>query len=153
MTKASPVQQESRSNPAPNAFIGRAEAPTDAELAAALAATKPLWDGLIAEMAERFKVPVQEWRSYSLKSGWALRLLRGKRTILWMAPCEGSFRVMFSLGEKAVLAARRSGLSAQTMRIIDESPKYPEGTGVRLSIQRASDIAAVRKLAAIKLEN
>lgn len=127
--------------------------PTDADLAAALGTTKPLWDGLTAEMAERHHVAVQEWRSYSLKSGWALRLQRGKRTVLWMSPCQGSFRVAFSLGEKAVLAARRSGLSARLMQTIDESPRYPEGTGVRLPIKKASDIAAVRKLAAIKLAN
>ena len=73
----------------PNAFIGREETPTDADLAAALGTAKPLWDRLIAEMAERHGVALQEWRSYSAKFGWALRLKRGKRTILWMAPCEG----------------------------------------------------------------
>ena len=77
------------SEPAPNAFIGRAEAPTDADLAATLGAAKRFWDELIADMADRHGVAVQEWRSYSRKTGWALRLKRGKRTILRMAPCEG----------------------------------------------------------------
>jgi hypothetical protein len=137
----------------PNAFIGRAERPTDADLAGALGATKPLWDGLIADMAHRHDVAIQEWKSYSLKAGWALRLKRAKRTILWMAPCEGSFRVSFILGERAVLAARQSGLSARLLKIIDEAPKYPEGTGVRLLIKGPKDMAAVRKLAVAKLEN
>jgi hypothetical protein len=138
---------------APNAFIGMAEIPTDAALAGALGAMKPLWDGLIAEMAERHGAGIQEWKSYSLKSGWALRLKRAKRTILHMAPCEGSFRVAFILGERAVLAARQSRLSARLLKIIDEAPKYPEGTGVRLHIKGPKDISAVRKLAVIKLEN
>ncbi len=138
---------------APNAFIGRTERPTDADLAVALGATKPLWDGLIRDMADRHGVAIQEWNSYSLKAGWALRLKRAKRTILWMAPCEGSFRVSFILGERAVLAARQSGLSARLLRIIDEAPRYPEGTGVRLHIKGPRDIPAVRKLAVVKLEN
>jgi hypothetical protein len=39
------------------------------------------------------------------------------------------------------------------VRIIDEAPKYPEGTGVRLHIKGPRNIPAVRKLAVIKLEN
>ena len=85
---------------------------TAADLATALGTTKPLWDGLIAEMADRHGVAIQEWSSYSVKAGWALRLKRAKRTILWMSPCESSFRVSFILGERAFLAARKSALSA-----------------------------------------
>lgn len=138
---------------APNAFIGRTEKPTDADLAAALGPTKPLWDGLISEMADLHDVAIQEWSSYSVKAGWALRLKRAKRTILWISPCEGSFHVTFILGAKAVVAARQSRLSARLLRIIDEAPKYPEGTGVRLHIKRLKDIPAVRKLAVVKLAN
>ena len=137
----------------PNAFIGRAEKPTDAELAAALGVTKPLWDGLLTEMAERHGATVQEWRCFSPKTGWALRLKRAKRTIVWMAPCEGCFRVSFLLGGKAVLAARQSGLSVRMLKILDEAPRYPEGTGIRLQIKGAKDLPAVRKLALAKLEN
>ena len=70
-----------------------------------------------------------------------------------MAPCEGSFRVSFILGERAVLAARQSGLSARLLKTIDEAPKYPEGTGIRLQIKGPKDMPAVRKLAVAKLEN
>lgn len=136
-----------------NAFIGQAAAPTDAELTAALGESRSIWDGLIAEMAEKHGVTVQEWRCYSPKGGWSSRLKRGKRTILWMAPFEGSFLVMFILGAKAVTAARQSGLSARLLRILDEAPRYPEGTGVRLHVKGARDLAAVRKLALFKLEN
>jgi hypothetical protein len=137
----------------PNAFIGRAERPTDADLAGALGATKPLWDGLIADMADRHGVAVQEWKCSSPKTGWALLLKRAKRTILWMAPCQGSFRVSLILGGRAVLAARQSGPSARLLKIIDQAPKYPEGTGLRLQIKGPRDMAAVRKLAVAKLEN
>ncbi len=140
-------------DPAPNAFIGKTEQPTGADLEAALGPAKPLWDRLIADLAAQHEVSIQEWSSYSPKAGWALRLKRGKRTIVWMAPCEGSFRVMFILGEKAVKAARDIGLSAQVLRALDEAPKYPEGTGLRLLIKGPKDIPTVKKLAAVKIEN
>ena len=137
----------------PNAFIGRTELPTDAELVQALGAAKPVWDGLIAGLAAQHGVSGREWKCYSTKTGWALRLLRGKRTILWLSPCQGCFRVAFILGDKALLAAQHGALSAQAMRAFQQAERYPEGTGVRLLIKGPKDIPTVRKLAVAKLEN
>jgi hypothetical protein len=138
---------------APNAFIGKTERPTDSDLEKAMGPTKPVWDGLIADLAAQHGVSIQEWNSYSVKAGWSLRLKRGKRTIVWLAPCERCFRVAFILGEKAVQAARQCGLSAPALRALNEAPKYPEGTGIRLLIKGPRDIPTVRKLAAVKLAN
>ena len=96
---------------------------------------------------------VQEWKSYSPKAGWSLRLVRGKRTILWLAPCEGCFRVAFILGDKAVRAARECGWSARALQALDQAEGYPEGTGWRLLIKGSGDLASVRKLVVVKIEN
>jgi hypothetical protein len=133
----------------PNAFIGRTLPPTDDELSTELGAARVLWDELITELA----LPIQEWNSYSPKAGWSLKLKLKKRTILYLAPCHGSFRVAFVLGAKAVEAARQSKLPKAVLKIIDEAPRYPEGTGVRLEIAARKDLAAVKKLAAVKLAN
>jgi len=133
----------------PNAFIGRTKPPTDEELSTELGAARALWDELIAGLA----LPIEEWNSYSPKAGWSLKLKLKKRTILYLAPCHGSFRVAFILGAKAVEAARHSKLSKAVLKIIDEAPRYPEGTGVRLEIAARKDLAAVKKLAEVKLAN
>ena len=133
----------------PNAFIGRTKPPTDDELSAELGAVRALWDELLADLA----LPAQEWNSYSPKAGWSLKLKQGKRTILYFSPCQGSFRVTFILGARAVAAARESKLSKATMKILDEAPRYPEGTGVRLEITSRKHLPTVRKLAAVKLAN
>jgi hypothetical protein len=137
----------------PNAFIGWTGKPAEADLCKALGPAKPVWDGLIADLAAQHGVTIQEWKSYSPKYGWSLRLLRGKRTIVWLGPCEGCFQVLFILGDRAVEAARGCGLSAGALAILDEAPKYPEGTGVRLLIKGPKDMPTVKKLAAVKLEN
>ncbi|MGO9094453.1 MAG: DUF3788 family protein [Bryobacteraceae bacterium] len=137
----------------PNAFIGRTGIPADADLDQALGAAKPVWDALIAGLAAQHGVSGREWKCYSAKAGWALRLLRGKRTILWLSPCQGCFRAAFVLGDKALLAAQHSVLSAQAMRALQQAERYPEGTGVRLLVKGPKDIPAVMKLAVAKLEN
>jgi hypothetical protein len=137
---------------APNACIGRTEPPDDAALSEALGATKSIWDELIAKLDAEYGVSVREWKSYSAKSGWSLRLLKKKRTIVWMAPCDQSFRVAFILGDKAVAAASESGLPRKILAMLDEAEKYPEGTGLRLQVKSARDIPAVLKLAGLKLK-
>lgn len=135
----------------PNAFIGRADQPAPHEVAAALGAAAPLWNGLVSWLAMEKGVAEQEWKSVSRKYGWALRLKLKKRTILYLGPCDGCFRVSFVLGDRAVAAARLSDLPAAVTKALDEAPKYAEGTGVRLLVRRQKDLAGIRKLAEIKL--
>jgi hypothetical protein len=137
----------------PNAFINKPDKPTDDELTAALGPAKALWDQLIADLAEECDAGIQEWKSYSPKYGWSLRLKHKKRTIVYLAPYRGCFGVAFILGDRAVQAARQSKLPRRVLTIIDEAPRYPEGTGVRLEVKGSKDIAIVKKLAMIKLDN
>jgi hypothetical protein len=141
------------SAPARNAFLGKTTPPSDSDLEKALGRAKPLWDQLVAELASEHDVTTREWKSYGAKSGWSLRVMRGKRTIVWLAPSTGCFEVAFIFGEKALTAVRHSAVSARVLRMLDEAPKYPEGTGLRFQVTAVKDIAVVKKLAAIKLQN
>ena len=136
----------------PNAFINKPK-PTDAELAAALGPAKAIWDQLLADLAKDFETNIQEWNSYSPKAGWSLRVKRKARTIVWLAPCLGCFRVAFIFGDKAMQAVRQCELPQRILKIINEAPKYPEGTGIRLEVKSSRDIRTLKKLAAIKLAN
>ena len=136
----------------PNAFINKPK-PTDAELAAALGPAKAIWDQLLADLTRECEVNVQEWNSYSPKAGWSLRVKRKSRTIVWIAPCLGCFRVAFIFGDKAMQVARQSKWPKQVNKVMDEAPKYPEGTGIRLKVKSSRDIGTLKKLAAIKLAN
>jgi hypothetical protein len=136
----------------PNAFIGKTKAPSEAEVAAVLGSTAALWKQLVSRMAEQ-GVGESEWNSYSPKAGWALKLKQKKRTIVYLSPCEGCFRASFALGDKAVAAARKSDLPKSTLKVIDEAPRYAEGTGVRLMVKTQKDLAAIKKLALIKMAN
>jgi hypothetical protein len=136
-----------------NAFINHAAQPTPEELATALGPTATIWNKLVGCLADEFGLNVQEWNSYSLKAGWSMRLKLKKRNILYMSPCKDYFRVAFILGDKAVKATRQIKLPQRIAKAIEDAPRYPEGTGVRLIVKRMSDLPAIQKLAAIKLAN
>jgi hypothetical protein len=136
-----------------NAFIGKLNKPTDGDLTEALGPIKALWDQLLATLADQFNLIDQEWNSYSPKAGWALRLKRKKRNIVYLSPCQGCFFASFALGDKAIQAAHQSKLPKRVIKIIDEAKRYAEGTGVRLDIKKPKDIDIVKKLTTIKLDN
>ena len=104
-------------------------------------------------LATEHNVAEQEWKSISLKYGWSLRLKLKKRTIVHLGPCQGCFRAVFILGDRAVEAARRSDLSKSVIKAISEATRYAEGTGIRLMVKGSKDLAPIRKLAIIKLAN
>jgi hypothetical protein len=137
----------------PNAFIGKTAPPTEEELAAALGAAKLVWDQLLAELDRECDVMGQEWNCYSPKAGWSLRVKRKTRTIVWLGPRAGSFVAAFVLGDKAMEAARAAKLPQRVVKLMEEAPKYAEGTGIRLAIKAPKDIPAVKAIAAIKIAN
>lgn len=121
-------------------------APPEAELTAGLGESKSLWDAIIAEFST-----AQEWKRYSQKDPWSLRVFRGKRTIVWLSPREGWFQAGIILGDKAIQAAREGKPSLRLRKLIDEAPRYAEGTGLRIEVKNARDLALVRKLVEIKI--
>ena len=135
----------------PNAFEGKLEKPTPAELSAALGACSKIWNQFVDWFANDQGVSIQEWNSYSPKAGWSLRLKLKKRNIVYLAPCNQCFRVAFILGNRAVKAALQSDLPKSVLDVIKDAPRYAEGTGVRLIVKRPSDLPAIRKLALIKI--
>jgi hypothetical protein len=137
----------------PNAFRNKPAPPSDVEVAAALGPAKAAWDQLLSDLAQELDVNVHEWKCHSPKWGWALRVKRKARTIVWLSPCEDGFNVLFILGDKAIQAARRSKLPKRIVEAIDAAPKYPEGTGIRLHVKTSREIGTLKKLAAIKLAN
>jgi hypothetical protein len=137
-----------------NAFLGKAERPGDAELAATLGKAAPLWEEFIDWMAKIKGVSAQEWKGiYVNKYGWSLRLKQKDRNIVYLGPGEGCFMVAFTLSDKAVSEARSTRLPRAVAETIAAATRYPEGTGVRLLVHGPGDLPAIRKLAAIKMAN
>ena len=136
-----------------NAFINKPEQPTDRELANALGPAKAAWDRLLSELTRELGVDIHEWKSHSPKWGWSLRVKRKARTVVWFSPSRSCFTALFILGGRAMQSARETRLPQRITNALTEAPKYPEGFGVRLTVKSSRDIAALVKLAAIKLAN
>ncbi len=136
-----------------NAFLGKLTQPTPKELAIKLGSRKELWNQLVAELATECSLTDKEWNCYSPKAGWSLRLKRKKRNSVYLAPCNGCFRVAFMLGDKAMKIAKNTHFPKKFANLIAEAPRYPEGSAIRFEVMSADDVGIVKELAKIKLEN
>ena len=52
-----------------NAFIGKKNKPTDAELRDALGPSKAVWDQLLTELAGEHGLDIREWKGHYLPNG------------------------------------------------------------------------------------
>lgn len=136
----------------PNAFLGQKSPPSGEELAVQLGPAMDIWKELLVWLARQGVVQA-EWKSVSPEYGWSLCPVLKKRTIAYLSPCQGCFRVAFVLGDRAVAAARTSGLSRDLLKQLAGARRYAEGTGLRITVRTARDLAPVRKLVEIKLQN
>jgi len=134
----------------------RSSPPGERELEKMLGRAYSLWTRLRAELSSEFGPLAEKW-SYSAKTErWSLQLKQQrqkKRTVLYMIPCRGHFLAAFALGEKACLAARKGGLPASVLEVIDRAPKYPEGRGVWLEVRSRKDVENAGRLVEIKMAN
>ena len=135
-----------------NAFMGQAKEPTDGELATALGPSKTIWDGLVADLIAQYKL-TREWNSYSTKTGWALRLKRGSRNVVYLSPTHRGFMASFALSDKAMQAARTDKFPEHAMKVVAAARKYAEGTAVRIVVSGAEEAAAVERLTKNKLDS
>jgi len=136
-----------------NAFIGKLTQPTPKELAGKLGSAKDLWNHVVRDVTSECGITDKEWTCYSPKAGWSLRLKQKKRNIVYLSPCDKSFRVAFILGEKAMKLAKNTEFSAKYIKLITEAVRYPEGSAIRLEVTNSDDVAFVKQLAKIKVEN
>jgi hypothetical protein len=139
--------------PSPNAFAGKAKSPTQKELQSALGPSSTLWNCLVAGLTRDLALDGEDWHSSSAKHGWALRLQKKKRNIVYLGPRSGSFIAAFALGDKAVAVAKQSALPANVLKLIANAKRYAEGTAVRIPVDTPEDVEVVKVLARIKTEN
>lgn len=117
--------------------------PVAGELAKVLGPSEELWHHLISRMEAGYGPLSEAWSFSGAKYGWSLRLKQKKRTVLYLIPQVGSFLVGIVLGDRALSLLRRDDLNPKTSALIDEAPRYGEGTGFRIPVRSIADCTDV----------
>lgn len=130
----------------------KSKPPDDADLIRVLGPAKRHWDDFTAHAQAVCPAASPEWKFYNKKSGWIFLLRGKKRNVVYLRPMDKCFKVCFSFSEDAVRAAESSGLPADLVDSIRQSPKYPEGRAARIDVKIAAQVKLAKKLLKIKIE-
>jgi len=117
--------------------------PIAGELAKVLGPSEEWWHYLIARMEASYGPLSEAWSFSGAKYGWNLRLRQKNRTILYLIPQNHAFLVGVVLGDRALALLRREDVNPGTLLLIDEAPRYGEGTGFRIPVTSAADCTEI----------
>ena len=110
-----------------------------------------IWQRLKSCVLELYPKAEEQWSFTGAKYGWGFRLRDKKRVIIYLGPRDGFFNATLVLGEKATQTALNSSISNSTKKIIENSPVYAEGRGIRIDITDDNLISDIEELIRIKL--
>jgi len=112
-----------------------------------------LWVNLKTFLTENIGSVKEEWKFYSAKSGWTMKVLLVKRNLFFMKPEESTFLIAYVFGDKAVNEVEKSNLPENIKTELTEAKKYMEGRGLRVYVKTNDDLEIVKKLVEIKVKN
>ena len=125
--------------------------PTMAMLDQDLKAGKTHLDSIIDFIKSSYGDVQPEWKHYGKKSGWILKLFNKKRNVLFVVPCEGYFRVAFTLGDKATDKVYQTQLPEAIKTQLASAKKYAEGRTIQIEVRTDEDCQNIIKLIRLKL--
>lgn len=132
-------------------FNDKANPPNQSMLAAALGESIQYWEAIKLYLTDNYGAVIEDWKFYSPKYGWTLKVLLKKRNLFFVTPCQSYFRVAFVFGDKAVAAIEQSDLPSDLIQSLITARKYAEGRGVTVDINQEADVKTVCRLVAIKI--
>jgi hypothetical protein len=93
-----------------------------------------------------------EWKRYSKKGPWALKVSEGERTLFYLIPHANQFEVTVVLGQRATDAALAGRVRPELHATIRSAKPYVEGRPVKVVVTSMEDLVGVEELVAVKLK-
>lgn len=131
-------------------FEEKAFMPDDAMLTEVLKDGLAHWNQIKEHIAMACDDVSEQWKYYSKKAGWTLVIKSGGRTVTYLIPLQGYFKMNFVFGEKAATAAQSAELPNSVIALIAAAKPYVEGRSFMIDIRSAQEIEIAKKLIALK---
>ncbi len=137
-------------------FCDKYSLPSEQEVTEALGVTAGFWMDL-KQYIESHGVVKEEWKIYTQKAGWCKKLLlvsgKEERNLIFLYPNAKYFTGVLVFGDRAVEAARDSGLPFDIINNILQAKAYREGRSFQIEVRDKQDFINLIRLIDIKLQN
>lgn len=125
--------------------------PDDKILAHDLAGAKEYLDKIGLFIESEYGDFKAEWKFYTKKSGWVLKMYSKKRNVLFVVPCYGYFRIAFTFGDKASNSILSSDFPDSIKKDLSGANKYAEGRTIQVEVRTDNDLNNLLKMIRIKM--
>ena len=126
--------------------------PTNKMLEVDLLNTKSYLDDIASFIETSYGNVKPEWKFYNKKSGWILKLFNKKRNVLFVVPCQGFFKAVFTFGEKTSrLVLENSKIPKSIKNDLSNAKKYVEGKTIQIEVKNEADFNSIIALVKLKL--
>ena len=133
-------------------FIDKSSHPSEDQMKEALGPTYHYLGDIINFLTEKLGKVQPDWKFYSPKYGWTMKILHKKRNLCFISPRENYFRLSFVFGDKAVAEIEKSTIPKEVIERLVNARKYMEGRGILFEIHDNSEIGTLKKLFEFKIE-
>ena len=117
-------------------FLDKTTEPSDAALKKALGAAF----AQLRDLRKLLSDYALEWKFYTKKTGWTLKVAGKKRAACYITPLHGCFRIGLALRDNEKEAVLKSKVHKSIRDELASAKKYPEGWPLRLTVKTANDL-------------
>ena len=125
--------------------------PDDLKLNETLGKSFDLWVELKNVVKNEIGVVSEEWKFYSAKSGWTMKLIYKKKNLFFFSPYKNYFLISFVFGKKGEEQVLNSGVDERIKTDLSNAVKYVEGKGVAIEVRTKKNIKDILEMVKIKI--
>ena len=117
-------------------FRDKSKMPDADMLKAALKETYLFYESIVRMTEEK----TLEWKFYSPKSGWTLKVFDKKKALCWITPYDAHFNLSMAVRDVERESLLQLGeLSPAIREKLETAEKYPEGWALRITVVSEAD--------------
>jgi hypothetical protein len=127
-------------------FDNKEIVPSDEDLKDVLKSSFDTFNNLVSYLENEYGSLKKEWKFYSKKAGWTLRISGEKRNLLFISPNDDYFIATVNMSVKVSKIALDSDISDNTKNLIKQAKIYAEGTGILIEIRNEEDLEDIKTI-------
>jgi len=127
-------------------FDNKEIVPNDEDLEDVLKSSLNIWNNLISYLGDEYGSLNKEWKFYSKKAGWSLRVSDKKRNLLFLIPNNDYFIATVNMGVKVSKIVLDLDISDNTKNLIKQAKKYREGISILINVTNEEDLKDIKTI-------
>ena len=132
-------------------LLNKSILPNDKLLKETLGKSYNLWVEIKKAIKNEIGIVSEEWKFYSAKSGWTMKMIFKKRNLFFFSPYQNYFLISFVFGKKGEELILNSNVDEKIKLELSKAVKYAEGKGAAVEVRSRKNVNDVIEMVRIKI--